>query len=506
MMSAHLAIAPILLPFVVGILLLVLPDLSMPSRRRIGLVAVLAQVVVALMLLGVVADGNILVYRLGDWSAPFGIVLVADRLAAWMVLITVLLALFALIHASDGTDGKGRHFHVLFQLQIFGLCGAFLSGDLFNIFVFFEILLIASYSLLLHGGGAARTRAGLHYVVMNLLGSTAFLFAAGLVYSSFGSLNLADLAVKAATLEPDNIVSAKVGGLLLLVVFGLKAGLLPLHLWLPAAYSETSAPVAALFSIMTKMGVYAILRVNMLVFNSDAGELSHLYDPWLLSIALGTVVIGMCGTLAAKNLGRLAAYMIVISVGTLLIAFTLGTPGVAAGLYYLPHSTFAAAALFLMAEVLRRRRHINKDSFVPDVDLPHPLLWGGLFFVAVIAVTGLPPLSGFLGKLLILDASAGRPLIWLVILASAFASIVALALAGSQMFFAGSIREDLAFSGDMAREPQATTCELLAIFGLLSLIVSLTIAAGPIFEFTQAMAGQLASPSAYIQAVLGGGL
>ena len=502
-MSTHLVIAPILLPFIVGTLLLVLPGLSMPSRRAIGLVALLAQVVVALLLVSAVAGGDILVYRLGNWPAPFGIVLVADRLAAWMVLITVLLALFALIHASAGTDSQGRHFHVLFQLQIFGLSGAFLSGDLFNLFVFFEILLIASYSLLLHGGGAARTRAGLHYVVMNLLGSTAFLFAAGLVYSSFGSLNLADLAIKAATIEADNIVLAKVGGLLLLVVFGLKAGLLPLHLWLPAAYSETSAPVAALFSIMTKMGVYAILRVHMLVFSPQAGELSQLYDPWLLPIAVMTVVIGVCGVLAAKNLGRLAAYVIVISVGTLLIAFTLGTPGIAAGLYYLPHSTFAAAVLFLMTEVLRRRRHRQSDSFVPDVDLPQPLLWGGLFFVSVIAVTGLPPLSGFLGKLLILDAAAGRPLLWLIILASAFATLVALALAGSQIFFAGSPRKGLAVAGEVAGEPQAATVELLAIFGLLSLIVVLTIAAGPILQFTQAMAGQLANPEAYIHAVLG---
>jgi multicomponent K+:H+ antiporter subunit D len=218
------------------------------------------------------------------------------------------------------------------------------------------------------------------------------------------------------------------------------------------------------------------------------------------------VLVGLCGVLAAKNLGRLTAYMIVISVGTLLIGFTLGRPGIAAGLYYLPHSTFAAAVLFLLAESLRRRRHTKGDSFVPDVDLPHPLLWGGLFFVAAVAVTGLPPLSGFFGKLLILDAAAGRPLLWLIILASAFAAVVALALAGSQIFFAGSSRQDYDFSDDVALEPQAISCELLAIFGLLSLIALLTIAAGPIFEFTQSMASQLASPDAYIDAVLGGGL
>ena len=197
-MNAHLAIAPILAPFLAGVLLLALRDLPMPLRRWFALCALLAQVGIAIMLLAAVAGGEILVYRLGNWPAPWGIVLVADRLAAWMVLITTLLALVALIHASDGTDRKGRHFHVLFQMQLFGLTGAFLTGDLFNLFVFFEILLISSYGLMLHGGGAARTRAGLHYVVLNLLGSTVFLFAAGLIYASLGSLNMADLAAKAA--------------------------------------------------------------------------------------------------------------------------------------------------------------------------------------------------------------------------------------------------------------------------------------------------------------------
>ncbi|MDO9601440.1 MAG: monovalent cation/H+ antiporter subunit D, partial [Rhodocyclaceae bacterium] len=395
---AHLAIAPLIAPFVAGVLLLALRDLTMPVRRRLAVLAVLVQIGIASALLVAVSGGDILVYRLGDWPAPWGIVLVADRLAAWLVLITTLLALFAVIHAGDGLDRRGRHFHVLFQMQLFGLAGAFLTGDLFNLFVFFEILLIASYGLLLHGGGPERVRAGLHYVVINLLGSIVFLFAAGLIYASLGSLNLADLAARAAAVPPENLGLARTGGLLLLAVFALKAALLPLFLWLPAAYAHTAAPMAALFAIMTKVGAYAILRVATLLFGDTAGALANLFTPWLLPLALATLAFGMLGALAAQNLRRLAAWLVVASIGTLLTAFALGTAGIAAGLYYLPHGTFAAALLFLLAEAIARRRPASADFFMPDHDLPRHALWGGLYFVAAVAIVGLPPLSGFIGK------------------------------------------------------------------------------------------------------------
>lgn len=507
-MNAHLAIAPVLAPFIAGTLLLALRDLPMPLRRWLALLAVIGQVGIALALLAAVADGDILVYRLGHWPAPWGIALVADRLAAWMVLITTLLALFALIHASDGTDRRGRHFHVLFQMQLFGLTGAFLTGDLFNLFVFFEILLIASYSLLLHGGGAARTRAGLHYVVLNLLGSTVFLFAAGLLYASLGSLNMADLAAKAATLKPENLGLARAGGLLLLAVFGLKAALLPLHLWLPAAYASTTAPVAALFAVMTKVGVYAILRADTLLFSDQGGALAGLFDPWLLPLALATLGIGTLGVLAAERLGRLAAYLVLVSIGTLLMTFALGTAGIAAGLYYLAHSTFAAALVFLLAEAVKRRRPVNADFFKPDADMPHHALWGGLFFAAAIATVGLPPLSGFLGKFLILRAAPEQPWIWLAILLSALAGLIALARAGSRLFFSAKAANPLLpvpIARPPADEPHSATRELVAIVGLLGLILALTLGAGPAVDFTRATAGQLADPAAYIAAVLGAG-
>lgn len=512
-MNAHLAIAPILAPFLAAVLLLALRDLPMPLRRWFALVAALVQVGIAVALLAAVAGGEILVYRLGDWPAPWGIVLVADRLAAWMVLITTLLALFALIHASDGTDRKGRHFHVLFQIQLFGLAGAFLTGDLFNLFVFFEILLIASYGLMLHGGGAARTRAGLHYVVLNLLGSTVFLFAAGLIYASLGSLNLADVATKAVTVAPENLGLARAGGLLLLAVFALKAALMPLHLWLPAAYAGTSAPVAALFAIMTKVGAYAILRTATLVFGDGAGALAGLFEPWLLPAALATLTVGMLGVLAASSLGRLAAWLMVASVGTLLIAFalgrqgTVGSAGIAAGLYYLPHGTFATALLFLLAEALRRRRPASADSFAPDADMPRHALWGGLFFVAAVAAAGLPPLSGFVGKFLILKAAAGQPWVWAVILVSALAGVIALARAGTRLFFSARSVDPMLpplAPPQPAYESHSAVRELVASGGLLGLIFALTLGAGPAVDFTRATALQLADPAAYIAAVLGG--
>ena len=504
-MNAHLAIAPILVPFIAGTLLLALRDLPMPLRRSLAVLSVLAQVGVAIALLIAVGGGDILVYRLGDWPAPWGIVLVADRLAAWMVLITTLLALFAVIHVGDGLDRRGRHFHALFQMQLFGLAGAFLTGDLFNLFVFFEILLIASYGLLLHGGGAERVRAGLHYVVLNLIGSTVFLFAAGLVYASLGSLNMADLAVRAAAVAPENLGLARTGGLLLFAVFALKAALLPLSLWLPAAYANTAAPVAALFAIMTKVGAYAILRIDTLIFPDGAGALAGLLSPWLLPTALATLAFGMLGVLAAERLKRLAAWLVVASVGTLLTAFSLGQAGIAAGLYYLPHGTFAVALLFLVAEAIARRRPASTDFFKADADLPRHALWGGLFFAAAVAVAGLPPLSGFVGKFLILRAAPGHPWVWAVILIGALAGIIALGRAGSRLFFSHSDQIPAASATTVPpEEPPGEPRELLAILGLLGLILALTIAAGPALDFARATAAQLADPAAYIAAVLGG--
>lgn len=498
-MMNHLVIAPVLLPLLAGIGLLLLRPLPIGWRRVLSILAVLAQVGLALLLLARVADGSILTYALGDWPAPYGIVLVADRLAAGMLLITALLALFALLYAARGTDLEGRHFHVLFQLQLFGLNGAFLTGDLFNLFVFFEILLLASYGLLLHGGGAARTRAGLHFVVINLAGSTLFLFAVGTLYGVLGTLNMADLARRMAQVGPAELGLVQAAGLLLFGVFALKAALVPLYLWLPAAYAGTSAPVAALFAVMTKVGVYSILRLDTLIFGGLAGDSAHLLGDWLLPLALITLALGMAGVVASTGLRRQTAYLVIASVGTLLTAAGLGTAGgLAAGLYYLPHTTFAAGALFLLADGIAHRRGELADRFAPDGSMSHPRLLGTLFFITAVLIAGLPPMSGFVAKFLILRAALPHPeLAWVmaVVLVTSLLAVIALARSGSLLFYRARVVA--------APAGERLLPELTPTTALLLLCLGLVIWAGPVHEFTLNTAEQLYQPQRYIDAVLG---
>jgi multicomponent K+:H+ antiporter subunit D len=535
----HLPILPVVLPLFGGILLLALRNAPLTVQRGVSLALTLVLLPLAVLLAGATADGSHFVYKLGNWPAPFGIVLVADRLAAWMLLTTALLALLALLYAvgahapqmgeganagpkptasppppqpSPGTgeranagpkpsyDTQGRHFHVLYQLQLFGLNGAFLTGDLFNLFVFFEILLLASYGLLLHGGGRLRVKAGLHYVVINLVGSTLFLFAVGTLYGVTGTLNMADLAVKLAQTPPENLALVQSACLLLFGVFALKAALLPLHLWLPAAYAHTSAPVAALFAIMTKVGAYSILRVYSLLAGEAAGPLAGLLDAWLAPLALATLALGMFGALASSTLRQQAAYLVIASIGTLLLAFGLGSAeAVAAGLYYLPHTTFASAALFLLADAIARARGEAADRFESAHAMPGARILGAAFFVVAVALAGLPPLAGFLGKFMLLKAALDTPWLvwtWSVVLAGGLAGVIALARSGSLLFY----RTQGAADPTMAPPGAAT---LLPVAGFVLLVVGLTVWAGPLSDYAGATAAQLMAPQQYIDAVLG---
>lgn len=498
---SHLLIAPVLLPLLAGVLLLLMRPFAVELRRLLSLLAVLGQIGLAVALLSRVEGGEILTYALGGWAPPFGIVLVGDRLAVWMLLITSLLACFALLHALRGDDTRGRHFHVLFQLQLFGLNGAFLTGDLFNLFVFFEVLLLASYGLLLHGGGRLRTRAGLHFVVINLAGSALFLFAVGTLYGVLGTLNMADLAHRVALLPAEHLGPVKAAGLLLFGVFALKGALLPLHLWLPAAYANTSAPVAALFAIMTKVGAYSILRLDTLIFGGGAGPLAGMITAWLLPLALLTLVVGMLGVLASTALRQQIAYLVVASVGSLLTAFGLGSSaGIAAGLYYLPHATFAAGAFFLLADAIARRRGAADDRLEPGVALADRQLLGSLFFVVALLIAGLPPLSGFIGKWLTLQAAVDHPwMAWIigVTLVTSLLAIIAMARAGSVLFYRAGEGSPSVGRG------AAPMAELLPATALVLLCGALVIGAGPVDEFARATAAQLLQPADYVRAVLG---
>ncbi len=497
-MTQHAAILPILIPFAAALLQLAAKGYGISVQRAIGLGGALLGVCAAVWLVQLADEGSVLVYALGDWAAPFGIVLAVDRLAAAMALLTALLSAAALLYASAGFDERGRHFHPLFQLQVFGLQGAFLTGDLFNLFVFFEVMLLASYVLLAHGGGLARTRAGLAYVALNLAGSALFLIALGLLYGTLGTLNLADVAQRLQAPEID-IALARLAGALLVAVFALKAALLPLSFWLPHAYAAAGAPVAALFVIMTKVGIVAILRVQAIAF-SPASATADLLGGWLVPLALATVLFAALGAFAAPRLRDLAAWLVLGSAGTLLVApaFPQATVS-AAALYYLLQSTFVAAALFLLAEAVGERRGALADTLHSGPAFHAP--WLSLaFLLAAASAAGMPPFAGFLGKLMLLTAlrdSASAAAIWSVLLLAGLLVMLALARGGARLFWAR--KPGL----PPAAAPAVSWRRATAILSLAAPAVLLALFARPVADYAARAAAQLHDPQAYIAAVLG---
>lgn len=512
----HLVVWPLLLPLIAGFVVLFARAGGLQLQRFISVLAVTGLVVLGLMLLKESFSGAYNVYLLGNWQAPFGIVLVLDQLSALMLAITSMLALAALVYAiATDTDKKGAHFHLLFQLILFGLNGAFLTGDVFNLFVFFEVLLLASYALLLHGGGRLRTRAGLHYVIINLLGATLFLFAVGALYGVLGTLNIADMAAKVALLPQDDQGLVAAAGLLLLLVFGIKAALFPLYLWMPAAYTHASAAVAALFAIMTKVGIYAIIRVHGTVFGDHAGSLENYYLPWVLGLGLLTLMLAAFGVMAARRLREQVAYLVLASVATLLVAVGLhNSLALSASLYYLIHSTLIAGAMFLLADIISCGRGSYKDRFESGYAMPGTVLIGAMFMFAAVAMTGMPPLSGFIGKVLILSASLDHlwsGLIFAVVLVAGFMMIVSMARSGSLLFYQvapasgakSKAHEKSSEQGDVDTGGKPyNRLSMIAVISLFMASPVLVVFARPITAFTESAARQQFDSKAYIEAVL----
>jgi multicomponent K+:H+ antiporter subunit D len=498
---SHWIIVPVVLPALAAALLLLVAGRPMPVQRWISGTAAAALAAVCAGLTASLDDFP-RVYLLGNWPAPYGIVLVLDRLSALMLTLTASVALGCLAYAMTGWDAASpagkRYFHALFQFQLMGLNGAFLTGDLFNLFVFFEVLLIASYGLLVHGGGARRARAGIHYVVINLTASALFLVGVALLYGAAGTLNMADLARAAGTLEGEASLLFQVAGLVLLAVFATKAALFPLYFWLPISYTAAAAPVAALFALMTKVGVYAILRVFTLVFGEQGA--GGFAAPWVLPAGLITLGLGTLGALAASNLGRLAAYLTLSSVGTLLAAVGLFTPqALSSALFYLVHSTLVTAGLFLLWERVAIERGLAADRFQRGPRLGRPLLLAGTYAFLAAAAVGLPPFSGFLGKVMILEsareADAVVP-VWGMVLVTGFLTLFAVARAGSRLFW------------DISREPPsasqaASPAQAAPLLALVAALAGLVVLAAPFKAFTDQTARELFNAERYAATVLG---
>ena len=497
----HSPIYPILVPLIASITLLIGGACKLEWQRGIALVAVVLLLAASVSLLLLADQSAPLVYTLGGWSAPYGIVLVADRLAALAVLTTAVIATAALLYACAGADSKGRHFHVIFQLQLVGINGAFLTGDVFNLFVFFEIMLLASYILLAHGGGLNKSRAGFAYVTLNLAGSAVFLVALGLIYGTLGTLNLADIAIQLKTVPASEASLVRLSGALLMTVFLLKAAVLPLSFWLPHAYSAVATPVAALFAIMTKVGIVAILHVELIAF--DAAPVTHdLLSNWLIVAALATIVFATLGVLSAQSLRLVVAWLIMSSAGLMLIMPAINNVTVtAAGLYYLVQSAIVGAAFFMMTGLIENARGSMGDRLIAANWTSNHLLQLGYFVLAATAA-GLPPFSGFVGKLMLLFAveqSATMPIIWAVILITSLATTVALAKAGSRLFWEQSSTAEPARKNVMS---ERRWYQYSATFGLVVVSLLLVVFAPCLSNFTQRTAEQLHAPTSYIEAVL----
>ena len=513
----HIAAYPVLLPLVVAFIVLFAKAKGLLWQRVINLLAVTGLIFLSTALIKESLSGLHQVYLLGNWVAPFGIVLVLDQLSALMITVTSVLALGALVYAmATDTDTHGAHFHVMFMLLLFGLNGAFLTGDLFNLFVFFEVLLLASYGLLLHGGGRLRTKAGLHYVIINMVGATLFLFAVGTLYGILGTLNIADMSAKVAVLPEQDLGVVAAAGLLLLVVFATKAAMFPLYLWLPIAYSNTSAPVAAMFAIMTKVGLYAIVRVHGTIFNDAAGSLANFYTPWLLGLGLITIILAAFGVMSAKGLREQIAYLVLSSVAVLLIAVGLNNLlALSSSFYYLIHSTLIAGGLFLLADIISRGRGEFADRFEKGYAMPGAILVGAMFIFGAVAITGIPPLSGFFGKILILKAALDHP--WFasvlgIVLVASFLMIITMARTGSVLFY-NVLSEDVVDTqasddkdGDSVNRNVVTMVpgrmSTIAIIFLFAMSPLLVLFAQPITAFTESAAKQQLDSKNYIEAVL----
>lgn len=508
--------------------MLLLADKQRMLRGGIALVSCVAQLAAAVTLLAMAAGaGNLWtdgvgVYLVGDWSAPFGIVLVVDRLSAVMLTLTAILGLTTLCYSFARWDRLGVHFHSLFQFLLMGLNGAFLTGDLFNLFVFFEVLLAASYGLILHGSGVARVSAGLQYIAVNLVASILLLISIALIYGVTGTLNLADLALRAGAITGSDRLLFEAGAAVLGVAFLVKAGAWPLNFWLVRGYSSASAPVAAMFSIMTKVGIYALLRIGSLLLPTGAPSAFSL--EWMFAAGVATLVFGAIGLVSTQRLDQMVSYCVILSAGTLLTA--LGMPGVrltGPALFYLVSSVLTTGAFFLLVELIERTQTFganvlaltsdlfdlddpeapNRSDDVVGVAIPAAMAFLGLAFVScALLVTGLPPLSGFVAKLSLLSAAvaeanssmqpAGAWILVGTLLMAGLAGIISFGRAGIRIFWGNEDRTT----------PRLRALEAGPVVVLILLCMALAAAAGPVSGYLEDAARSLDHPSTYIDAVL----
>ena len=487
-------------------------------QRTIAAVALTAVLGIGIALIAAVADGSTLVMPVGGWPIPYGIVLVVDRLAALLLTVSaaVLLAVLVFSIGQGIADGDDREapvsiFYPTYLVLAAGVFDAFIAGDLFNLYVGFEILLVSSYVLITVGGTEPRIRAGTTYIVVSLVSSTLFLSAVGAIYAATGTVNMAQIAERVAVLPGGVQVLLHV---MLLVAFGIKAAVFPLSFWLPDSYPTAPAPVTAVFAgLLTKVGVYAILRTETTLFPGP--EL----NPLLLVVAMLTMVVGVLGAIAQADIKRMLSFTLVSHIGYLIMGVGLGTAaGTAAAIFYTVHHIVVQTTLFLVAGLIERRAGTTTITRLGGLLAASPML-GALYLIPALNLGGIPPFSGFLGKLGLLEAGVAMrdPLAYVVVGVATATSLLTLYplvrvwnlsfWRPMQQVSEGSRRtqelhEDPFGSASVGGRALARPM-VAATGGMVLLGVAITVLAGPLYAYAEQAGVALQTWDVYVEGVLG---
>ena len=491
-----LIVLPILLPLLVGASCIVLWR-YVAAQRILTLAGSIVYFAVAVVLLERVAEEGIQAVQKGDWIAPFGITLVADMFSAVMVATTGVVTLVIVIY-SLGTMDRGREaygYYPLFNILIMGVSGAFLTGDIFNLFVWFEVLLISSFVLLALGGERAQLEGAIKYVTLNLVASAFFLAAVGILYAMAGSLNMADLSQRLGDVAQPGLVTTL--AILFLVAFGIKGAIFPLFFWLPASYHTPPVAVSAIFGgLLTKVGVYALIRVFTLLFLNNV-DYTHTIILWAGGI---TMVTGVLGAVAQYEFRRLLSFHIVSQIGYMVMGLGFFTPLALAGtVFFIVHNIFVKTNLFLVSGVSHRLHGTYDLKKLGGLYRAHPWL-SMLFLMSAFSLAGVPPLSGFFGKLVLIKAGLG---IGQFVLVAAALGVSLLTLFSMTKIWTEAFWKPL--PAETAVNPPGGGMALMLgpIVTLAVLAVVMGVAAGPFFELAQRAGDQLTNPEPYIRAVLG---
>ncbi|MDX2079240.1 MAG: Na+/H+ antiporter subunit D [Terrimicrobiaceae bacterium] len=477
------------------------------AQRWIGLGGMLVFLAAAVRLFVVVASDGILALNVGNWPAPFGISLVADLTSAIMVLVTaitgVAVAIYSLADIDSGREKYG--YYAFLHLMLMGVTGSFLTGDIFNMFVWFEVMLLSSFVLMTLGGERPQMEGAIKYVVLNLISSALFLSACGILYGKTGTLNLADLAVKAKEMMNPELLT--VTAILFLVSFGLKAGIFPLFFWLPASYHTPPVAVSAIFAgLLTKVGVYAMIRVFTLIFTGDVLFTHGL----LLALAGLTMASGVLGAVSQFDFRRLLSFHIISQIGYMILGLALFTPlALAATVFYLFHHILVKSNLYLISGIAQRYTGTFYLKKMGGLYAATPWL-AVLFFIPAMSLGGIPPLSGFFAKFAIIQAGLEKQTIFAT--AAPYLVAVALAVGLLTLYSMTKIWNEAfwkAAPADHPVNPSALTTGqkwslYLPVAGLAAFTVALGLAPGYFFGFAEQAAEQLINPQQYIEAVLGG--